>query len=207
MANRSASNDPIGGESDRGDAPITPTDTNSESESPMDSTVASVEKLGIQQLIDHYHADAYRYAFRLSGSSNEAEDLTQETFLIAQQKLDQLRDPSRGRSWLFAILRSCFLRNLRKNRPVNESSIQMTVDEIPEASFENHQVDKIVLREAIADLPVDFKVVLLMFYFENYSYKEIAEKLGIKIGTVMSRLSRAKGIVRNVIFDEPAKKQ
>jgi RNA polymerase sigma-70 factor (ECF subfamily) len=156
----------------------------------------------IGSLVDQYHGAVYRYAYRLSGNSADAEDLAQQTFLIVQLKLDQLRDESKACSWLLAIVRSCFLKSIRRQRPVNESSLQLSVDQIPRNVAHFDPLDEMALRAALAELAEDYRVVVLMFYFENLSYKEIAERLQIKIGTVMSRLSRAKALLRNGLLGD-----
>src|SRR5690349_15964351 len=69
-------------------------------------------------LVLTHHAAVYRYACRLCGSPTDAEDLTQQAFLIAQQKLQQLREPQRACAWLLTVLRSCFLKSVRKMRPL-----------------------------------------------------------------------------------------
>ena len=62
------------------------------------------------QLVADHHQELYRYAYRLSGSVSDAEDLTQQAFLIAQQKLGQVRDAGSVRGWLFTVLRNCYLK-------------------------------------------------------------------------------------------------
>jgi RNA polymerase sigma-70 factor (ECF subfamily) len=126
----------------------------------------------------------------------EAEDLTQQTFLIAHTKLHQLREAERACSWLLAVVRSCFLKSLRKPRPVGASVIDLNVDEIAETP-EVEEVDRELLAVALDELPEEFRLVVLMFYFEELSYQEIAEELDIPLGTVMSRLSRGKGHLRS----------
>src|SRR6187431_794487 len=69
-------------------------------------------------LVHAHQAAVYRYACRLAGNPVEAEDLTQQTFLIAHTKLHQLREAERACSWLLAVTRSCFLKSIRKPRPV-----------------------------------------------------------------------------------------
>jgi RNA polymerase sigma-70 factor (ECF subfamily) len=138
----------------------------------------------------------FRYACRLSGCPAEAEDLTQQTFLIAQQKLQQLREPERACSWLFAVVRSCFLKSLRKSRPIPAQDVDLVVEHVADKTPEVNEIDREELAAALAELPEEFRLVLLMFYFENLPYQEIAEQLDIPIGTVMSRLSRAKGHLR-----------
>lgn len=153
----------------------------------------------IGSLVVQHHRDVYRYAYRLSGNQPDAEDLSQQTFLIAHQRLDQLRDPDKAAAWLFAILRSCYLKSQRRRRPVTAASLELDVESIPDIVSEE-EIDSDLLQSAIDELPDDNKLVLVMFYFEECSYKEIAAKLSIPIGTVMSRLARAKNRLRGRLF-------
>jgi RNA polymerase sigma-70 factor (ECF subfamily) len=154
----------------------------------------------LRALVVEHHAALYRYAYRLTGQQADAEDLTQQAFLVAQQKLHQLREPGRARAWLFAVLRSCFLKNCRKWSP--EPGGLWEAEEVAAESPALDAIDQQGLAEALAELPDEFRVVVLMFYFEDLSYKEIAEQLELPIGTVMSRLSRAKGHLRRRLADD-----
>ncbi len=149
----------------------------------------------VAELARAHHAAVYRYAYRLCGNATEAEDLTQQTFLIAVRKVHQVREAERACSWLLAVVRSCFLKSIRKLRPVAVGGLEEEPEQADLAP-EIDQVDRERLTAALADLPGEFRVVVLMFYFEELSYQEIASELGIPIGTVMSRLSRAKGHLR-----------
>lgn len=155
----------------------------------------------IAQLVAEHHQAVYRYAYRLSGSVPDAEDLTQQVFLVAQQKLAQLRKAGSARSWLYAILRNCFLKACQRRRPVPAANLRLDVDNVPAEAPRNEQIDREQLQEAINQLPTAFRVVLVMFYFEGCSYRQIAEGLGLPIGTVMSRLARAKGHLRSKLFE------
>jgi RNA polymerase sigma-70 factor (ECF subfamily) len=141
----------------------------------------------------------YRYAFRLTGSQADAEDLTQQTFLVAQQKLAQLRQPERAAGWLFAICRTCFLKARAKRRPQDG---QVDVTELPAPAPEIGPVDSEQLQAALDELPDETRLILLLFYFEELSYREIARELDIPIGTVMSRLSRGKQRLRQRLAGE-----
>jgi RNA polymerase sigma-70 factor (ECF subfamily) len=156
--------------------------------------------MGIAQLVAEHHQAVYRYAYRLTGSVPDAEDLTQQVFLNAQQKLAQVRQQERVRAWLFAILRNCFLKSCRKRRPLPAASLNLNMDSLPAAPRREVLVEPGRLQAAINDLPPRYRVVLTMFYFENASYREIAEQLCLPMGTVMSRLARAKGYLRNELF-------
>jgi RNA polymerase sigma-70 factor (ECF subfamily) len=151
------------------------------------------------QLVADYHEALYRYAYRLSGSAPDAEDLTQQVFLIAQQKLDQVRDAQCVRGWLFTVLRNCYLKGRRKGLglPVCE----LDVNTVPQAPAAADLIDSEELQTAIDTLGDEFKLVVLQFYFEHRSYREIADCLGIPLGTVMSRLARAKSHLRNYLSD------
>jgi RNA polymerase sigma-70 factor (ECF subfamily) len=149
----------------------------------------------IDRLIHQYHPDVYRYGYRLSGNAADADDLAQQVFLAAYQKIDQLREVERARGWLLAITRNQFLKMYRRRRPVDSSSLEMDVNQVPE-KIKKEDVDKEQLQAALDEMPEPFRTVLLMFYFEDLSYQEIAESLQLAIGTVMSRLSRAKGQLR-----------
>jgi RNA polymerase sigma-70 factor (ECF subfamily) len=166
--------------------------------------VAATQAVDLAALVMEHHAVVYRYACRLSGSPNDAEDLSQQTFLIAQQKVGQLRQPESARAWLLAVVRSCFLKSLRKSRPIPAQDLDLAVEDVAAATPEVDEVDRGELAEAVGELPDEFRLVVLMFYFEDLSYQEIAEQLEVPIGTVMSRLSRAKGYLRRrLIPPEP----
>jgi len=158
-------------------------------------------------LVQSHHAVVYRYAFRLSGNAADAEDLSQQTFLIAQRKIHQLREAERARSWLLAVVRSCFLKGLRKARPMPAQDVDLLVEHVPDRTHVPDEIDRQEVVDALDELPDEFRLVLLMFYFEDLSYQEIADQLEVPVGTVMSRLSRAKGHLRRRLApadsDEP----
>jgi RNA polymerase sigma-70 factor (ECF subfamily) len=144
-------------------------------------------------LVASHHAPLYRYAYRLCGSAPDAEDLTQQVFLIAQQKIGQVREASCVRSWLFTVLRNCYLKSRARRLalPIAEFDVG-TLPESPPAE----PIDSEELQQAIDSLPDDFRLVVLLFYFEHRSYREIADLLDLPLGTVMSRLARAKAHLR-----------
>jgi len=152
--------------------------------------------LDVAQLVTEHHAAVYRYAFRLTGSTADAEDLTQQTFLTAQQKLAQVRQPERIRSWLLAVLRSHFLKARRRPPPLTAVDLELNVDQLPGPEAETPQIDGEQLQWALDQLPDSFKLVVVMFYYQGVSYKQIAAELDVPIGTVMSRLARAKQHLR-----------
>ncbi len=158
-------------------------------------------KMDVARLVAEHHQAVYAYAYRLSGAEEDAEDLSQQAFLVAQQKLGQLRNARSVRSWLFAIVRNRFLKARQRRRPVPATTLQLNIDTIPDEIPPSDEIDHEWLQQAIDDLPPGFKVVLVMFYFEECSYREIAEQLDLPMGTVMSRLARAKGHLRSKLFE------
>jgi RNA polymerase sigma-70 factor (ECF subfamily) len=151
----------------------------------------------MERLVADHHQAVYRYAYRLTGAVADAEDLTQQVFLVAQERLDQLRRPESARGWLFAVLRNAFLRTWRRGVAVPATTVGLDLDGLPAADHDGQPVDSTRLQEVLGELPAEFRVVVVMFYFDECSYREIAEELNVPIGTVMSRLARAKRQLRS----------
>ena len=158
--------------------------------------VVPAPMLTIDQVIASHHRAVYQYAYRLTGIVADAEDLTQQAFLIAQRKLDQVRDPAKADRWLFAVVRSCFLKNRRRPRPTSAANLDIRMEDIAVEPPGDEGVDRELLERALNELPDQYRIIVGMFYFEEYSYKQIAQELGVPIGTVMSRLARAKQRLR-----------
>ena len=162
-------------------------------------------ELDIHMLIAEFHDSVYRYSYRLTGRQADAEDVTQQTFLIAHEKLHQLNSPSSAKSWLMTIARNCFLKRIRRKKPLPASSVEIDVEQIdqPEPDTADSDLpDPDALKNAIKDLEPNHRLIIMMFYFEKLSYKEIANQLEVKIGTVMSRLSRAKTKLREALLKQ-----
>ncbi|MDZ7620779.1 MAG: RNA polymerase sigma factor [Patescibacteria group bacterium] len=156
--------------------------------------------MDIAQLVAEHHQALYRYAYRLTGTVADAEDLTQQAFLMASGKLGQLRDDGSAKSWLFAILRNYFLRQARTERPTPVTDLQLDIGSIPAAGYES-EIDQERLQRVLDELPERYRVVLLMFYFEDLGYREMAEAINVPAGTIMSRLARAKSALRTRLLD------
>ena len=155
----------------------------------------------ITSLVHEHHAYVYRYAYRLAGSVADAEDLTQQTFLLAQQGLGKLQKKENAKAWLSAIVRNCFFRFVERQRPTPATNLGVDLDAVAIEDDAELPVDPIALQRALNELAADFRVVLVMFYFEELLYREIAEKLELPLGTVMSRLARAKRQLRTALVD------
>jgi RNA polymerase sigma-70 factor (ECF subfamily) len=161
---------------------------------------SSRQQLDVEALLAQHGPVLYRYAYRLTGLAADAEDLTQQVFLTALAKLDQLREPLAARAWLFSVLRRAFLRQQRKPRPQPVADLDVNVDLLVVDLPEELTFDGEELQHAIDAMPDEYKLVLVGFYFEDCSYKELARRLELPIGTVMSRLSRAKGYLRTQLL-------
>ena len=157
------------------------------------------------------HLDTvYRVALRLSGDPSQADDLTQETMLKAFRSWHQYRPGTNVRAWLLTILRHTFINQYRRNKTagptvdVNEiegyTVFQSVQDTDPEGRFFDQIVDEEVLR-AIDELPDDFRETLTLSDVEGLSYAEIAEITDVPVGTVKSRLFRARQALQKRLHD------
>jgi RNA polymerase sigma-70 factor, ECF subfamily len=159
----------------------------------------------VERLVTEHYVSLYRYAYRLTGSEADAEDLTQETFCKAQMNLRQLRDNTRARNWLYSILRNAYLHRVRTEKNQPTLSIEV-VGDLPEAPAEGlPDVDPDQLQRALGELPEVFRTPILLYYFDDFSYRDIADQMEMPIGTVMSRLARARAWLRaRLIPADPA---
>jgi RNA polymerase sigma-70 factor (ECF subfamily) len=154
----------------------------------------------VERLVEQHYLALYRYGFRLSGSEADAEDLKQETFFKAQMNLSQLREADRARNWLFKILRNAYLHRIRSDRSNSTLSLDL-VGELPEAMPDPlPEIDPERLQTALNELSEAFRTPIVLYYFEDFSYRDIAEQMDLPIGTVMSRLARAKAWLRKKLI-------
>ena len=160
---------------------------------------------GIDRIVHDHYEIVYRFAHRLSGDRAEAEDITQETFCQAQTNLHQLREEKATRSWLFTIARNLYLRRIRSRKVEKTIPLEGVAELIDRNDPDVPAIDPAQLQIVLGQLPEPFRSPLLLYYFENRSYREIAEQIGIPLGTVMSRLARAKDFLRSrLTAAEPA---
>ena len=157
------------------------------------------------------HLDVlYRVALRLSGNPSDADDLVQETMLKAYRAWDQYEKGTNAKAWLLTILRHAFINEYRRRtrhpETVDLDKIEPYAvfpevqDEDPQGAFFDRIVDDEVLR-AIDQLPVAFRETLVLSDVEGMSYQEIAGILGIPVGTVKSRLFRARQLLQGKLYD------
>jgi RNA polymerase sigma-70 factor (ECF subfamily) len=174
------------------------------------------------QVADPFEQDAlsfldalYRTALRMTRSEADAEDLVQETYIRAFRFRDQFTPGTNLKAWLFRILTNTFINSYRRKASQPTTT---ELDDVEETALHRHMTDagaeaspepeRVVLdsmvdgeiREALEELPEHFRTVVLLDV-EGFAYKEIAEMLGIPMGTVMSRLHRGRKFLQKRLYD------
>ena len=155
------------------------------------------------------HIDGlYGYALALTKNRTDAEDLVQETYIRAIRAMGRLRHDSNVKSWLFTILRNIWLNELRQRRKGPEL-VDFEVDQRTSNVVDGNtksppdayvgKLERLHVREAIQQLPEGAREVILLREWEELSYQEIATVLDCPVGTVMSRLARARSKLRDLL--------
>ena len=151
------------------------------------------QRLFRELLSEEVYGSAWRYAWRLTGNREDAEDLLQESLAYAFEKLYSLRERDRFRGWLMSIVRTKFIRHWhrRKRAPA-------MADELPEqtAAPATRNAEGDVLAAALARLPESQREILGLYYIDGLSINETGQVLGIAPGVVKQRLFRARGALR-----------
>jgi RNA polymerase sigma-70 factor (ECF subfamily) len=159
-----------------------------------------------QLLVDRHYAALYRFALSLSGSGDAASDLVQQTYYLWAEKGHQLRDATKAKSWLFTTLYREYLSTYRRNVRHPQVELDEATGELPTIAPEVlDELDGATVVHSLTEVDEVFRVPLTLFYLEELSYKEIADVLNIPIGTVMSRLSRGKEQLRQLLLDTRAR--
>ena len=171
-----------------------------------DTSFTTFEELAIP-LLD----SLYKFARWLVHSQNDAEDLVQETYLKALRHFTSFQPGTNFRAWMYRILRNTFLTSRTGLRAASTVSLDAEEEEGRELAVENetpetilmNHLNSLLVKSAIDNLPLHHREVLVLCDVEEMSYREIAEILQIPIGTVMSRLARARKIVRESLHSLP----
>ncbi|MDR0365995.1 MAG: sigma-70 family RNA polymerase sigma factor [Bifidobacteriaceae bacterium] len=148
----------------------------------------------------HYHS-VYRLAYRLTGNHADAEDLTQDTFVRVFRALDSFQPSGSFEGWLHRITTNLFLDSKRRQalirvEELGEEAGDLTDPQPQPDSMADRLTDREQLHEALSHLSEDSKVILMMRDVEGCSYQEIADRLGLRLGTVRSRVHRARAQAR-----------
>src|SRR5258707_4264401 len=176
----------------------------------MGLTCPPEKRLFLSQVLDEVFDGLYGYAMVLSRDRTEAEDLVQETCVRAVKAIESLQPASNVKSWLFTILRNIWLSQLRQRRAapkiveldMDESTAETAVEpsKDPHALYVS-KVEREQVRDAIQQLSEEFREIIVLREYGELSYKEIASVLGCPLGTVMSRLGRARSKLRSLLSD------
>jgi len=151
-----------------------------------------------RELVDAHYEGLYRFGLSLARQSTAAEDLVQQTFLQWARKGHTLRDGTKAKTWLFTTLYREWLNIRRREGRVEVVEFNPEVHDGGEAmdTEEINTEDSALVVEALQRLDDTYRAPLVLFYMKEMAYKDIAEVLEIPIGTVMSRLSRGKDMLR-----------
>ena len=149
--------------------------------------------LEFENLVKLYYGDLYRFGLSLTGSEFDAADLTQETFYIWANKGHQLEKPASVKGWLFTTLHREFLKTCRRRNRFSNESLDERTEDLADVPAECAQrIDSQTLLRILGEIAEDFRAPLVLYYMEDLSYKEIADVLALPLGTVQSRIARAK---------------
>ena len=155
-----------------------------------------------------YYEPLYKFAFSLARTEADAGDLTQQTFYVWATKGHQLRDASKIKTWLFTTLHRTFLSSRRRetrfpHEPLNEMDAGLPfTDPVMVNELDWEQV-----LEALGRVEEHYQAAVALFYLEECSYREIAEILGVPIGTVKSRLTRGLGQLKEILIESGASRR
>jgi RNA polymerase sigma-70 factor (ECF subfamily) len=157
-------------------------------------------------LVDAHYQALFRFGMSLTRDVDRASDLVQETFCIWAAKNEQLRDRTKAKTWLFTTLHREFLSQRRRAAKYSDKPLDEETEEavLPAQDDAERQMDGQRAMELLGALDETYRSPLALFYLQQHSYKEIAEILDIPIGTVMSRLSRGKDLLRRRMTAEPS---
>jgi len=173
------------------------------------------ERQAFDALIQKHQARAYQYAYRLAKDSEQAADVVAEAFVRVFRALGTFKGESAFTTWLYRILTNCYLdmRKKEMNRPSTSLDIHLQTDEgdierqfedsarSPHEESERNERERTVIA-AVEQLPPYQKAMIMMYHVEMLSYEEIAQTLSLPIGTVKSRLNRARLSLRSLLRED-----
>ncbi|MBT6724750.1 MAG: RNA polymerase sigma factor [Pirellulaceae bacterium] len=172
---------------------------------PTDVNLVQAAKLGdrnaLIELIEQHQNRLYRALIPITNNAEEALDVTQETFVQVFRKLSTFQEDSHFFTWIYRIGFNIARTRQRRQRPDSIDTSQVMIpssDQSAEQRLENHEFRE-ALKLAIAKLPEDQQQVILLREIEEYDYQQIASTLNISLGTVRSRLHRARAQLRELL--------
>ena len=158
------------------------------------------ESTDFESLVARFYEPLYQFAFSLTRTEADACDLTQQTFTIWATKGHQLRDTSKVKTWLFTILHREFLASRRRQTRFPHVELDEAAEDMPVVSPSTvNRLDVAQVLASLGRMDEIYQAPVALFYLQDYSYSEIAEVLGIPLGTVKSRLSRGLGQLQQML--------
>jgi RNA polymerase sigma-70 factor (ECF subfamily) len=155
------------------------------------------EPAAFDELIRRWEEPLWRYARRLTGHDDAADDVAQDVWVRVLRGIGRLRDGAKLRAWLFGIARRTLMDRLRlKYAAPPASDVDVSALAAADAGTDELEADLAAVQEALLRLPVIERDVLSLFYLDELSLQEVAEVLGVAVGTVKSRLFRARQLLR-----------
>ena len=154
-----------------------------------------------EEIVNAYYQPLYRFAFTLTHSEAQAWDLTQETFRKFATKGHQLATRTKAKSWLFTTLYREFIDTHRRDgrlEPLDDGEHELRS---VAAADQAEKFDGALAREALLQIDPVYRAPLVLFYLQDLTYREIAEVLKLPLGTVMSRISRGRGLLRQLLTE------
>jgi len=170
------------------------------------------EKDCFEKHLSPYVSILYKSAIRMCGNPENAQDLVQETLYAAIKHFGQLKDPEKTKYWMFSILKNLFLREIEKTKKRAEIEFDSICDRLSgghniEEEFLRAEL-KSSIRDVLNTLEEKLRLPLTKFFFDGLSYKEISDCMNIPIGTVMSRIARAKvHLKKELLRSEPIRSE
>lgn len=186
----------------------------------MQSTRNNSSESELKKLYEEFEKEAlphmdsiYNYALRMTGDEDDADDLVQDTYLKAFRFFDKFEKGTNCKAWLFRILKNSYINDYRKLKKepnkVDYEDVQnfyenIKSNEVDTVHYEQDVFSNLLdddVSKAISDLPEDFRNVIILSDIEGFTYEEIADFVDIPLGTVRSRLHRARKMMYTQLFD------
>ena len=168
----------------------------------LNGVMPNPDEAFFEESVNAQYEPLYRFAYSLTQREAEARDLTQQTFEQFARKLGSIRDKAKAKSWLFTTLYRLFVDDTRRRRRHPELDLESAEPELPVSQPDaGEHLDAASVRAALLQVKEEFRAPLVLFYLDQHSYREIAELLNIEMGTVMSRLSRGRALLRQILED------
>lgn len=162
--------------------------------------------INFEALVEQHYRSLFVFALSLTGAEAEACDLTQQTFYIWARKGHQLRDTSKAKTWLFTTLHREFLQARRRQNRFPHEELSDAASELPAADPAIiNRLDAEVVLAALGEVHELYRAPLVMFYLEDFSYKDVAEALDVPLGTVQSRIARGKVQLHQILTSKDAR--